>query len=130
MDTLKGFSFIEILLVVAMVGILATMGIPAYSKQVAAAKRTDGKATLMAIQSKMERYIFDHHTYPRSLALMSTYSTDSVISAEGYYAINIKAASSNCPIVSCYVLRGVPKGEQNTDGELLLHSNGTRSGAW
>ena len=63
MDKLKGFSLIELLIVVTIIGILATVGIPAYNKQVDAAKRSDGKATLMAIQSKMERYIFDNNTY-------------------------------------------------------------------
>ena len=130
MDKLKGFSLIELLIVVTIVGILATIGIPAYSKQVDAAKRSDGKAMLMTIQSKMERYIFDNSTYPTSLAMINEYSADIITSVEGYYEINIKAASSSCPIISCYILRGVPKGRQNTDGELLLSSNGTRSGAW
>jgi type IV pilus assembly protein PilE len=130
MGKLKGFSLIELLIVVTIVGILATMGIPAYSKQVDAAKRTDGKAMLLTIQAQMERYIFDNNTYPASLAMISEYSADVVTSVEGYYEINIKAASSGCPIIACYTLRGVPKGGQNTDGELLLNSNGTRSGAW
>jgi len=130
MSKLNGFSLIELLIVVTIIGILATVGIPAYNKQVDAAKRSDGKATLMAIQSKMERYIFDNNTYPTSLAMMSVYNADIVISTEGYYEINILSASSNCPIISCYVLRGIPKDGQNTDGELFLNSNGTRNGAW
>jgi len=130
MDKLKGFSLIELLIVMTVIGILAIIGIPTYSKQVDAAKRSDGEATLMKVQSKMERYIFDNNTYPTNLAMISEYNADIITSVEGYYDINIKTASSNCPIVSCYVLRGVPKGGHNTDGELLLSSNGSRSGAW
>ncbi|MFT7372515.1 MAG: type IV pilus assembly protein PilE [Oleiphilaceae bacterium] len=133
MAKFKGFSLIELLIVVTIIGILATVAIPSYSKQVAAVKRADGKTTLMAVQSKMERYIFDHNTYPASLAMMSAYSTDSIISTEGYYEINIVAESTNCPIASCYVLRGIPnvnQGREVGEAELLLSSNGTRSGAW
>jgi len=130
MGKLNGFSLIELLIVVTIIGILATVGIPAYNKQVDAAKRSDGQAMLVKVQSKMERYIFDNNTYPTSLAMMSEYNADIVISTKGYYEINIIAASSDCPVIYCYVLRGVPKDGQVIDGELLLNSNGTRSGAW
>jgi prepilin-type N-terminal cleavage/methylation domain-containing protein len=133
MAKFKGFSLIELLIVMTIIGILATMGIPVYSKQVNAAKRSDCKAMLMKVQSKIERYIFDNNTYPSSLAMMREYNTEMINSAEGYYKINIVAPSSNCPIISCYVLRGVlneQKGGRVDEGEMLLSSNGTRSGEW
>jgi type IV pilus assembly protein PilE len=134
MEEVKGFSLIELLIVMAIIGILASMGIPAYSQQVDAAKRSDGKAMLMKVQSKMERFIFDNNTYPSSLTMMREFNADTIISVEGYYEINIMAATSTCPITSCYVLRGVPHTEQRggllVENELLLNSNGTRSGAW
>jgi type IV pilus assembly protein PilE len=133
MTKFKGFSLIELLIVMTIIGIIATLGIPAYSKQVDAAKRSDGKAMMMKVQLKMERYVFDNNTYPSSLAMMSGYNADIIISAEGYYEVNIVAESSDCPIISCYVVRGVPNVSQQgqeVDGEMLLNSNGTRSGAW
>lgn len=133
MQRIKGFSIIELLVVMAIIGVLVAVGIPAYSKQINTAKRTDGKAMLMIVQSKMERYLFDHQTYPESLVMMDAYSADIVFSTEGFYEINIVASTSNCPISSCYVLRGVPKDydlSTMAQEELLLNSNGMRSGAW
>ena len=126
----SGMTIVEVMIVVTIIGVLATLGVPAYNKQVATAKRSDGKSMLMTVQSKMERYIFDNNTYPTSLAMMIAYSATVIPSVAGYYEINLVSASSDCPIDSCYVLRGVPIGGHISDGELLLKSNGTRTGAW
>ena len=130
MDKLEGFSLIELLMVVAIIGILAAVGVPAYSKQVEAAKQSDGKAMMLTVQTKMERYIFDNNTYPSGLAMMGAYNSNTVSSVEGYYEINMVSASSSCPIDYCYVLRGVRTDGQTTGTELLLKSNGIREGAW
>jgi prepilin-type N-terminal cleavage/methylation domain-containing protein len=51
----EGFSLIELLVVVAVVGILAAVAYPSYQEQLASARRSDMKAELMRLAQYMER---------------------------------------------------------------------------
>lgn len=126
-----GFTLIELMIVVAIVAIIAVIAIPSYQAHSMKARRTDGQSFLLNIQSRMERYIFDDETgeYPTSLTQLG-FGTDKEKSPEGFYEVSIKAASSSCPITSCYVLEATALGPQVDDGNLELHSNGTKVGHW
>lgn len=52
----KGFSLIELIIVVAVVGILAAIAYPSYQESSAKSKRRDAQAALLGLASAMERY--------------------------------------------------------------------------
>lgn len=52
----RGFSLIELLVVVAIISILAAVGFPIYSGYIATAADTDAKTTLRMISASQERY--------------------------------------------------------------------------
>ena len=59
----NGFTIIEILIVVAIIGIIAAVAIPAYTEQVERGKRADGKAFLLDIVSRQERFFSQYVSY-------------------------------------------------------------------
>jgi type IV pilus assembly protein PilE len=63
MHTQRGFSLVELLTVVAIVGILSAIAIPAYNEYTIRGKITDGTSNLATKRLKMEQYYLDNRTY-------------------------------------------------------------------
>lgn len=64
MKRTKGFTLIELMIVVAIIGILSAIAIPAYTDYVTRAKISEATSTLADLRVKMEQYYLDNRTYP------------------------------------------------------------------
>lgn len=58
-----GFTLIELMVTVAIVGILASLAYPSYIEHVARARRADAQTVLMEGAQAMQRYYSAHNTY-------------------------------------------------------------------
>lgn len=124
-----GFSLIELVIVIAIIGVLSMVVVPTLQQQLIEVRRADGQTMLLEVQGNMERFIFDNATYPTGLSQMSAYTTDVVESDDAHYLVSIKTAAG-CAATSCYQLQAIAQGGQVDDGNLELHSNGTKVGNW
>ena len=68
----KGFTFIEILVVATLIGILATIGIVTYSSANARARDGKRKSDVEQIRSALEMYRADNGNYPTTLSSLTT----------------------------------------------------------
>ncbi len=59
----KGFTLVELMIVVAIVGILSSIAIPAYRDYVLRARAVDATSTLADMRIRMEQYYQDNRTY-------------------------------------------------------------------
>ena len=114
---LRGFSLIELMIVVVIIGILAAIAYPSYQEQVRKSRRADGKAMLMEVAQQLER------CYTRFASYEGACGIDLAIdSAEGYYALSTAAMS---PVA--FTLNATPQGDQVKDtkcGVLTLTNTG------
>lgn len=122
----RGITLIELMVVVAIVGILAAVAFPSYTAHVQKTRRTDGTAKLMEIMSQQERHYSLNNTYV-VLSGLSAYSNDSVDSEEEHYVITAAACGSG--IGSCVKLTAAPQGVQADDtrcGSFTYDSRGDK----
>lgn len=66
----RGFTLVELLMTVAVVAILASIGYTSYSEQVAKSRRVAARALVMDVMQHEERYYTENNTYTTDLVAM------------------------------------------------------------
>ncbi len=105
----KGFSLLELMIVVAIIGILASISYPSYRDYVMRARRADGKSALLDVAQRVERFYSENNTYTGAGAGLSLPQD----SGEGFYSIAISVPN---PLTgSGYLLTATPQNGQDTN---------------
>lgn len=113
-----GFSLTELLVALAIAGILAAVALPTYSDHIARTRRATARAALVQAAQWLERAATANGVYPLATAIPV-----GLLTAEGgHYGVSAETGDST------YVLKAVPAGSQTGDrcGTLVLRNSGER----
>lgn len=128
-NLLAGFSLIEVLIAITIVGLLAAISYPSFQNSMIKSRRAEGKTALLDLQQRMERFFLDRNSYTTATIGSGDSTTDvlpSNLTENGRYALQISATSNTPP---SYTIQAVPQPPQNADtecGTLTLNSQGVR----
>lgn len=117
----RGFTLIELMIVVAVVAILGAIAVPSYNEYIRRAHRADARAGLLQAQQWMERAATATGVYPTgALPAALSWTGD----ASKRYTIGLSAG--NTP--SAYTLVATRRGSQAGDrcGDFTLTHTGVR----
>lgn len=128
MKTYQGFSLLELMIAVAIVGILALLAYPMYQGHMRRARRSDAKTTLLNLANQLEEQYTLQNSYKG--ASLSHLGQPTLI-AHGHYRLELTDLANNN-----YLLKAIPAGSQIKDecGTLAIDAYGRRvakqQGCW
>lgn len=125
----QGFSLIEVLVVVSVLALLATIAYPAYQDQIRKTHRSEAKAALANAVARQEQFFLNNKTYTENLDASGLHISSTT--KGGLYAIQVATPTVNCPIDRCYLIEAQPQASQTEDqcGILAVTSEGVRTPA-
>jgi type IV pilus assembly protein PilE len=129
---MRGFSLIELMIVVSILAIAIAIGYPSYRNQVMKSNRSDGKIFALEIADREERHYSDQNTYTTTITDLNF---DNAISPEGHYTAAITDDPTGDITIS-YEVTVTPRGPQTDDTcqSMSIDSQGTKSstpaGCW
>ncbi len=72
-QTKSGFTIVELIIVITVIGILATIGIMSYSGYRVRAEKSSVESTVQQVKLKLGEYYTDNNGYPKTKADIVTY---------------------------------------------------------
>lgn len=127
------------MITVVIIGILASIAYPSYTKYVRKARRSDAQTALLNAANRQEKFFTECNWYASSLGTSTNCATKTtgvlavpVTSPAGHYTLSLAAGpidTTNCSAYTCgYTLTATPvtTGPQKGDGMLRIDSTGIR----
>lgn len=124
----RGFTLIELMITVAVIGILAAVAFPSYVQYIVRGNRSAAQAQMMDIANRQQQFLLANRAYASKTTLESSgYALPSAVSAK--YGYDVTVGTDTVP---SFTITFTPTGTQATDGALTLTSEGlkTPAGKW
>ena len=127
----KGFTVVELLIVLAVIGILTAVAFPSYQNHVRKAARASAQATMMQVADRQAQYLLDARNYAVTSTALTTLNVTVPTDVASRYTITVTAAdgtnTASTPPTYTIVATPISTGPQAVDGTLTLTHTGAKT---
>ncbi len=117
-----GITFIELLVVVLIIAVLAAIAVPTYTSYLQRGRRADAKTALEQLRAAQEVFRAENGAYTNNFALLNA-NWGGPPAKVGLYDITLVATATT------FTGTATPTGSQASDGPLTIDQNGVKSPA-
>jgi type IV pilus assembly protein PilE len=120
--SINGFTLIEMVIVVTLVALLASMAVSSYQSSYTKTRRSAAQQFMMQIANKQEQYFLDARSYTTTVG---TGGLGLAVPAEvsPYYTVTITTTTTP----PAFTVTASPQAGQASDGTLVLNSDGSKT---
>lgn len=104
---IAGFTMVELIIVVAVIGILAGIAYPSYLDSVRKSRRADAMVTLLTLAGLQEKFYIQKSTYTTEIAGGAGLNFGKTTSTEDYYSMAVTAGPT-ADLKSSFTLTATP----------------------
>lgn len=135
-----GFTLIELMIVVVIIGVLTAIAYPSYTRYTIQSRRSDAQIALTQAATLQEKFYSDcgHYaqtangtaracgtlgnSYNDGVLAMNANASATIFSISQHYLITMVAPTASagiCPIDRCFIMQATPSAKTDTDGTLF-----------
>lgn len=122
----NGFTMIEVVIVIGILGIIVAVGYPSYLGYMEKTRRIEAKTLLSEVSGELQRFQTENNTFTDDLTELG-YPSATVLSETGLYSLAVSNATANSFLLTAAPVVG--KAQENDDdcGSFTVNSVGVKA---
>jgi len=124
----RGFTLLELMIAMAILGIISAVAFYTYDDQSRKSRRTDAVIALEMIAQAQQRFFTQNNTFTTSFVDLAGFGIESDSTTRGYYDLSMEPADGGIAVTVAVIATPTKAQAKDACTELRVLSNGTRNG--